>query len=276
MMLALWNSISLVVLDPLLGWALHLHRDLALVIVAALTAAGVTFVRLWTANQDLLRRAAADKKRIKVLIREARARGDRDAVGRHRATRGMVLVATLKGEAWTMAAVVLPIAMLATWAMARLDRLPPAAGEPIEIAIHTPSSAIGEAAHIVPENGIEAIDGWVREIVARRDGERATGGVARWTIRAVASDTPHEIAVRHHDLTLRHEVLVGQATYLEPTIIHDGAVAAGAYATTAELRRAEFLGVVPGWGDWLPPWLVAYLLLVVPLHLALRRVTGIR
>ncbi len=68
------NSTVLALADPLLSWLLRLPTDLALVIVAVGTGAIITFARLLTTNQDLLRRCDQDKKRLKELIARRSAR----------------------------------------------------------------------------------------------------------------------------------------------------------------------------------------------------------
>src|SRR5688572_13113410 len=127
-MLELWNRISLGVFDVLLGWSLRLPADVALILVALLSAAVLAGVRLFTTNQDLLRRAAADKKRLKELTWQAKARGDGEAVKRHRSVAGAVAVKQLKAEGLPLVASIVPIALLATWCFHRLAYVPPRAG----------------------------------------------------------------------------------------------------------------------------------------------------
>ena len=83
-MLALMNAAILKVADFLLGWLLLVPADVALILVAVGTGAILTAARLFTTNQDLLRRCDADKKRLKQLRREAQLRKDRDALKRSR------------------------------------------------------------------------------------------------------------------------------------------------------------------------------------------------
>ena len=97
-MLETLNNFVLSIADPLLSWLLLVPANLAIIIIAIGTSAILTFVRLFTTNQDLLRRCDADKKRLKQLIREAKARKDKEAVKRHRATMGGVSMKLMRAE----------------------------------------------------------------------------------------------------------------------------------------------------------------------------------
>src|SRR5208283_2175586 len=121
-----WINHSILALaDPLLNWLLRVPTDLALVIVAVGTAAIITFSRLLTTNQDLLRRCDHDKRRLRVLIREAAFQRDKVAVKRFRTTRNMIGMMTMKEEGWPLLAAIVPIAILGTWCFQRLAFVPP-------------------------------------------------------------------------------------------------------------------------------------------------------
>ena len=70
----------LVIGDPLLGWMLHLPRDLTLVLLAVMTGVIMTVIRRFTTNQDLLRRCKEDKARLGVLMSEAKSVGDKERI----------------------------------------------------------------------------------------------------------------------------------------------------------------------------------------------------
>ena len=89
-MLEALNNACLAVADPLLGWLLHLPRDVALAFVAIGTALVLTLVRIFTTDQDMLRRCKRDKKRQKQLLRQAKKGRDTEARARHRATIGEI------------------------------------------------------------------------------------------------------------------------------------------------------------------------------------------
>ena len=78
------------VLDYPLGWLLCLPRDLTLLLFATGTALLMTLARRAVTNQDLLRRCAADLRRLKELLRGAKQTGDRSQRDRLRGTIGLV------------------------------------------------------------------------------------------------------------------------------------------------------------------------------------------
>ena len=277
-MLELWNRISLGVFDVLLGWSLRLPADVALILVALLSAAVLAGVRLFTTNQDLLRRAAADKKRLKELTRRAKARGDREAVKRHRSVAATVAVKQLKAEGLPLVASIVPIAMLATWCFHRLAYVPPRAGEAVELVAYTPVSAVSAVGvmHVVPQEGVAA-DRWVQPI-AEADYYGQKTGRAAWRISASGGPTNGQrlrLTIRYKDQSVDRELRVGQTTYAEPFVHHGDEL-----QTELKMRPLKLFGVVPGvkWPggpEILPPWMVGYLLIVVPFVFVLKRVARI-
>jgi hypothetical protein len=277
-MLDLWNRVSLGVFDALLGWALRLPADVTLILVAVLSAAVLTAVRLFTTDQDLLRRAAADKKRLRQLIREAKVRRDRDAVKRHRSVAGMVAVTQFRAEGLPLLVSLLPIAMLATWGFHRLAYHPPRSGEAVEVVAYTPVSAVGAVGvmHVVPQDGVAA-DRWVQPIVEAEYHGQKTGRAA-WRITAPGGSgaaQPLRLTLRYKDHSVDREVRVGQTTYAEPFVQHGDD-----FQTELKMRPVKLFGVLPGvkWPggpEVLPPWMVGYLLIVVPFVFVLKRVTRI-
>jgi uncharacterized membrane protein (DUF106 family) len=269
-MLEAWNNACLYLGDLLLGWSLGLPTDLTLFVVAVLSAAVLTLVRLGTTNQDRLRRVAADRKQLKQLMREAKSRRDREAVARHRRTTSMVTLIALKAEGLPLLVAILPIAVLATWAALRLDFHPPQAGKALELALYTPVSAEAELAHVVPLDGVES-DGWVKRIDAVTD-EGPPHGMAVWELAPAASPEPYELVLRFRGRNLTHPVLVGQSTYTPPILDHGGEV-----LTETRLRQVKLFDVVPGIpAIFFPPWLVAYLLITIPFVFVLKPLLRIR
>ena len=158
-MLAWINNAVVALADPLFNWLLRLPTDVALVIVAVGTAAIITFSRLFTTNQDLLRRCDQDKKRLKELIRQAKRQKDKEAVKRYRTTRNMIGMMTMKEEGGPLLAAIVPIAILGTWCFQRLAFVPPRAGETVQVKAYFPVSAVGELAHVVPQEGLREVSG---------------------------------------------------------------------------------------------------------------------
>jgi hypothetical protein len=278
------NNTVLALADPLLSWLLRLPTDLALVIVAVGTGAIITFSRLFTSNQDLLRRCDHDKKRLKELIREAKQQKDREAVQRYRTTRNMIGMMTMKAEGWPLLAAIVPIAILGTWCFQRLAFVAPRAGEDVPVTAHFPVSAIGELAHLVPQEGLREVslkdsDGsghWIQEIVKDDPGPDGTANnaVATWEIQAEARPEPYAMEIRYKTATVEKRLLVGQSVY-SPDVEFYGDDQPVQSAQIG-MKPVKFLGLVPGI-DWLlmPPWLVAYFLIAIPSVSLIKRVTGI-
>lgn len=267
------NTVSLDMMDAVLGWLLRLPSDIAIIIVAVLTAGLMRVIRLACTDQSLLRRAAEDRATLRKLMRAAKARGDREAVRRYRNTKTMIALRTMNQEWKPLLFSILPVAILATWCFSRLDFHPPKADEPVTIAMYTPPSLIGEAAHIVPMDGLES-EGWMRRINPDSlpgDKEPVRNGVVSWTIRGKASNHPYRMILRAGGRTLEHEVLIGGMKYSPTTVFHSDQ-----WVTESRLRQVKFFGIVPG----IPivgfaPWLVGYLLIVCAVFPVLRRITGI-
>jgi uncharacterized membrane protein (DUF106 family) len=278
------NNAVLSLADPLLNWLLRLPTDLALVIVAVGTGAVLTFMRLGTTNQDLLRRCGRDKKRLKELIREAKRQKDMQAVNRYRTTRNMIGIMAMKQEGWPLLAAIVPIAILGAWCFQRLAFVPPRAGEVVPLTAYFPVSAVGELAHLVPQEGLHEVsqaesDGherWIQEIAEDPDPQSgaAAHAIAVWNLRADADAQPYRLEIRYKACTVEKELFVGQPVY-SPEVEFYGDDRPVELVLIG-MTPVKFLGVVPGI-DWLlmPPWLVAYFLIAVPSVSLIKRVTGI-
>jgi uncharacterized membrane protein (DUF106 family) len=254
-------------MDVPLGWLLHLPSDAQLFIVAIGSALILAGVRKFTSNQDLLRRCRADQARQKVLLREAKARKDVDAVKRHRASLGMIALKQFRQEGRPLLASLLPIVLLATWAFHRLEFHPLAAGEVVEFTARFPISAVGKITHIAPVDSVAAEHGWLQEIVAVGD-----HGEASWRLSARGSSAPYVLRVRYGGGTYEHPLRAGALTYVSPLKTHDEKLT----ATELKLRPVKLFGVVAGLPALLlPAWLVAYLLIVIPSVPLIKRVLRI-
>lgn len=268
-MLDAWNTFSLRLMDFLLGWLLAMPGDVRVFVLAIGTAGILTLARRFTTRQDLLHLADKDAKRLKQLIKEAKRHRDKGAIQRYRATHSMVAMLKLGAEGKPILVSILPIAMLATWAMARMEFHPPQADEPVSVTIYTPVGAAGEVVHLVPEDSVAA-DGWVKSVQAVTD-EGPPHGLATWTLRASAADQPRALTFRLKDQTYRHELRVGQRIYSTPLIDHGGQV-----LTELSMRPLKLFNVVPGVpGLYLPPWLLAYLLITIPFVFILKKMLRI-
>jgi len=253
--------------DAPLGWLLALPRDLAIVLLAVGTSLLLSLVRKWTTNQDQLRRSRDDLRRLKQLRREARQAGDKAAIARLRATRGLVNALRLKAEGLPLLVSLLPIIFLAVWAVERLDYFPPQVGEDFTLRAYFPLSSVDKLAHLVPPEGAE-LRGPAVQLV-QLDPHGQANGVASWTLCAPRPADSLGIVIRHQGEAATHAVRIGGHTYAPPVTPHEGG---RILASEVLLRQAKLLGIVPGIpAIGFPPWLVAYLLIVIPLVPVLRR-----
>jgi hypothetical protein len=269
-MLEIWNNLSLAVGDFLLGWLLLLPRDLTLVVVAAFTSLVLIGVRYLTTPQDRLRRAAEDGRQLKHLMHKARRESDRRALRRYRGTRSLIGLVKLKAEGWPLLGSLLPIALLATWAVHRLEYFPVHVGELVELAVYTPVTAVGEVAHVVPQEGLKAAEGWVRPIEKIAEDDEPPHGLATWHLKA---DRPSvwELTIRLKEQSLERQLIVGKRIYALPLVDHG-------HDIISEWKRPAYLwlGIVPGIEVLgLPAWLIGYVVLVVPITMLLKKVLGV-
>jgi hypothetical protein len=276
-MLQNWDNLSLAVGDFLLGWLLRLPRDLTLLTIATFTALLMIGVRRVTTNQDLLRRAATDGRRLRQLAKEARRQGDKNALQRYKTTRSRIAFVKLKAECLPLVVSLLPIGLLATWAMYRLEYLPVKPGEIIELAVYTPVVDAGEVIHVVlPAHGV-AVDGTpIRKVQAVKE-EGQSYGLATWNLRAEGRPEPYTLTLRIKDRSFERELLVGRRIYAPPVKDHGGE-----YISKWEREPYRLLDWMPNFTGvpgidaiGLPPWLVAYVILVIPLTLVLKRVLNV-
>jgi uncharacterized membrane protein (DUF106 family) len=274
-MLTAINDAILRLADVLLGWLLVVPTDVALILVAVGTGAILAVVRLFTTNQDLLRRASDDKKRLKTLIREAKRRKDKAAVGRFRASQNMIGLKTMKSEGWPLVAAILPILVVATWCFQRLAVVPPRAGEAVPLVAYFPVSAAGQVVHLVPQDGLSVEDGWVREIEPVTDpAEGPPHATATWLVKADSRPEPYLLEIRYKRGTYTKELLVGQRVSSPPVEFYadDDPLT----STELKLQPVKLFGLVPGI-EWLclPPWMAAYFLIAIPSVSLLKRLAGI-
>ena len=232
--------------------------------VAIGSALILSAVRIWTTDQDLLKRCRQDKARLKTLIGEATERHDHDAIKRHRTTIGMIAMKQLRQEGRPLLASLLPIVLLATWALNRLEFHPLRHGDPFDFTAHFPVSAVGKIAHLTPVDGLSSGTGWIQEITAVTEQSEAHGA-ATWSLAARDScalriHTDHE--------TFEHAVLVGTRTYAAPVNTHSGHL----LATEVKLSPVKLFDIVPGIpAIHFPAWLIAYLLIVIPSSVIIKR-----
>lgn len=243
-------------MDILLGWLLHWPSDLQIFAVAVGSALILAGVRVWTTDQDLLGRCRQDRARLKALIREAKKRGERQVVARHRATSSAVSLKQLRQEARPLLASLLPLVLLATWSFQRLAFHPIEVGKPFQFSAEFPLSFVGKLAHLVPMPGLHTQNGWIQEITAATQ-----QGTGVWQLTADASPEPYPLRLRVDGTSLTHPVRVGASTYEVPVQRHRE----NDIVTEVRLKPVRLFGVLPEIALFqFPPWLVAYLVLVIP------------
>ncbi len=264
MMFETINDFILKITDPVLGYLLYLPRDAAMAVIAVTTSAVLTFVRPFTTNQDLLARCKADKKRLKELIREAKAAGDKEAVQRYKAGMTVVGMKMMQAEWKPLLVAILPILLLATWCFSRMDFYPPRENQPVKVNLYFPASAIGKLVHMIPVKGIRA-DKWIARVEPTKDPLPGQEGTAGWVITASKGD--HVLKFRFAGKVYEMPFSCGKLTYAPPTrFFEEGS---GVTAAEVVLPQYRFLGLVPGFtipGLNLPiqGWLIAYLVIAVP------------
>jgi hypothetical protein len=231
------------ILDFLFNWLLLLPSDLTIIVTAVLTGTVLTLVRKWTTNQELLGRAAADNQRLAALIKQAKRGRDKEALARYRQTKAQVGILKFKQEGRPLLMSLVPIALLATWAFARLEYLPPKPGDAVTVVAHAPVSAAGEVVHLVPGDGLTALNGWVRKLAVTDEEAQA-----EWSVKADRVLAADQLTVRGgRDVTL-----------------------------TLRLPERRLFGIVPGWPQLgLPAWLVGYLAIVIPFVPLLKKILKI-
>jgi len=133
---------------------------------------------------------------------------------------------------------------------------------------------IGKLVHMVPQDGIEPLNGWVQRIKpdVNAKGE-TTNGVAQWTLRVRQRPEPYTLRIRAMGRIYDKELIVDGRRYAPPVKAYqDGDVE----ASEIGMHEYKLLGIVPGI-PWigLQPWIVGYLVIVLPLSFILKPVLHI-
>lgn len=270
------NNVIMAIADPLLGWLLYFPQDVSLILVALLTGLVLNGVRVFTTNQLLLKRCKEDKKRLKQLKKEAKSRGDKEALRRYRQITGQIGIKTLLAEIKPLFSSLIPIAILAVWAFSRIAYVAPQADDEITVTMYFPLSSVGDYVHMLPVDGIESNGAWIQrvedDVVPAGDDPQqestVLNGVVRWTLRCQEQAAPYSLTIRHGDRTIEKELVVNGKYYTEPLQTY-GAL----FEEVIEFSAQEYklFGVVPGIPSiMLAPWMLAYLIIVLPLAFILK------
>ena len=269
-------SATLAIGDRLFGWLLHLPPVAAVAVLGILTSLLMSLARRWTTNQDLLGRAHADKRRLKVLTREAKAAKDKKAVSRYRTTSGEIALKLMRAEGKPLLTVLLPLILMGTWGWYRLGYLPPQENELVQVELSLPASAIGSVAFLVPHWGIDEPEKGYVVLVEEAAGD-VPAGVAKWTVSGQASPEPYTLVLNHGDRRFQHDLLVGQRTYAAELVMHEpGRTLPQSFV---RMRVPKIAGIFPGphpddwggYGAWFPSWVITYFLFVLPFYFITKR-----
>lgn len=270
-----WSNLTreiVAILDLPLAGLLRLPRDVTLVVVALITVVILVMVRRFATNQDQLRRCAADLRRLKQLRREARAAGDQESPPRLARTVNAIKLLRLKADLTVLAFAIVPLGLLATWAVERLDFLPARVEQTLEVTAYFPLSSIGRLTHLVPRPDM-AMRSPPLQLVTL-DSEDPRQGRARWVIKPLHANVEFELIVHHAGEAASHPIYVGQTRYAPVLIEHRGNQRLA--RTHVSLDRYKFLGIDPGLERiGLAPWLVAYVVLTLVLTPIIRRLARV-
>lgn len=272
------NQFILKLMDGLLGWTLTIPREWVLLGMALFTAFVMVLIRRFTSNQKLLHRCAADKSKLKELIRDAKSRGDKEAVARIRTTRNQVSQKAMGQEWKPLLFSILPMILITTWMWQRVAFVPAKADEPCVLRAEFPVTSAGRFAHLVPSDGVKAEGGLIKTIEAGKSADAETS-TAEWTV--IGKPGIHQLTVRYEGLSYEHPLILDGAHYADQTREHDQRV----NKTEILLKPTKLFGVVPGipsknvFGYFstpeIDPWMVGYLIvaiLAVPLFKRVMRV----
>ena len=88
------------------------------------------------------------------------------------------------------------------------------AGDEVPFVARFPSSVVGEVAHVVPQQGVTAAEGWVRTVVTAV--ERGTPrGQAEWALH-FTENSRRTLTVRIRNQSVEHTLVVGTPIYEAP------------------------------------------------------------
>ena len=265
----IFNSWIMLVADPLMGWLLNIQRDIVLFIIAIGTALILTLVRRWATNQDFLKRCKNDKQTLKKLIKEAKKNKDKARLMQLRATMGQIGSKSFLAEGKPLLFSLIPIAIIAVWSMSRIGFMPPDGTKPIKFQVYKPVGSINKLIYIVPQPGMTAENGWIQKITEDSDKDgKINSGIAEWTLDCKKRQEPYKLSVHCQDQVFTVDLAVNGKTYSPPVLQYGNNPLEISQVVMPEYKP---FGLVPGFLG-LPPWIIGYLIIVVPLALVLKPV----
>jgi uncharacterized membrane protein (DUF106 family) len=286
------TNVIVAIAEPFCGWVLFLPRDVRFFIVGIATSLILVLVRKWTTDQEWLRRADMDQKRLKVLMAEAKRAKNRESMARYKQTVARIKMRSMKYEGAPLLWSLLPIILLATWCFVRLGFVAPKGGETVALKALFPYAGVGNVCHVIPVDGLECDGGWVRVIEPdkppevsgwwqranawageKMGGAPAPAGAAVWKVKADSRKAPYAVKVVYGGTVREIPFLAGSRRYSPEYHVFEGN---GVQSLELQYEPLKLFGVVPGI-DCIafPPWLVAYLIVAVPFTLVFRRVLSV-
>ena len=144
--------------------------------------------------------------------------------------------------------------------------------ETVQVSAYFPVSAAGQIVHLVPADGLTAEKGWIKEITPVTN-EGPAHGIAVWQLKAEASKKPYSLLLRYKTETYTGSLLSGQKIY-EPALYFYNSPEIS--CMEVKMKQVKLFNIVPGLPfAALPPWIVAYLIIVIPFVSLLKYLTKI-
>jgi len=256
-MIAWLQQLAITLGDLLFGWTLTWGADIGLLIVSVLSAMLLIAIRYFSTPRDLLLRIRVDHRVLRRRIREAKKLGDTSRAKRMISIRQRM---SLRGLKWELPSLLLALPIiggLACWAGERLAYHPLRAGDELSLQFQAATSAESELVHIRPQHGMVTqqpiVELKIHEVASTKS---ASGS---WQIQLGKSyeELPSEVV-----FVFRGQEFVHPMTSLQTQ--HEGVI------TTSSLQPVCFFGLMPS--NWfLPPWMLAYLAITLPLAIVLRK-----
>ncbi len=265
-MTEMWNDAALRIGDRVLGGLFNWGQDAVLAGLILLSSGLLILTRWMTIDARQLAAIRQDEKTLRALMRGARREGDASRLARYRTIRLRVARLRLREELRAGLLILLPLALLLTWASERLAWRVPYPGEPIQLQLTLPAVWEGEVVHLVPLDACQPVDGWVQVARRARRAAPTAQAIAAWQLECAGAPQQFELVIRFRHQSLVHPWRTGAYALLPATKTHDDNI-----LTSIQLAPYRPLGIVPDLRRWgLPAWLVAYLPLTMLLARALR------
>jgi len=172
-----------------------------------------------------------------------------------------VEIKALKFEGKPLLVSLIPIVFIATWCFARIAYLPLKPDKQILIRAYFSIAKVGSYAHIVPKEGMKVGSGWIQRIKESQDNfHKRVNGVAEWDLYCVKKEKPYILEIQFDGETYRRELIIDGIHYSNPFLVYKDKGIESIEVVTEEYKP---FGVVKGYKA-LQPWVVGYLILVIP------------